>query len=80
MSDPTDNNYDDEDRHPRRRKSENPFDDIFKHLMNQFGGFNFENLFDQMDYFLEDIFRRFNVRTPTQQPETRPRPHWRRVR
>ncbi|UCE15138.1 MAG: Hsp20/alpha crystallin family protein [Candidatus Heimdallarchaeota archaeon] len=32
--------------------------------MNQFGGFNFENLFDQMDYFLEDIFRRFNVRNP----------------
>ncbi|MHA2247704.1 MAG: archaeal heat shock protein Hsp20 [Candidatus Hodarchaeales archaeon] len=62
MSDPTGNNYDDDDRHPRRRKSENPFDDIFKHFMNQFGGFNFENLFDQMDYFLEDIFRRFNVR------------------
>ena len=62
MSDPTGNNNDDEDRHPRRRKSENPFDDIFKHLMNQFGGSNFENLFDQMDYFLEDIFRRFNVR------------------
>ncbi len=62
MSDPTGNNYDDDDRHPRRRKCENPFDDIFKHLMNQFGGFNFENLFDQMDYFLEDIFRRFNVR------------------
>ena len=62
MSDPTGNNIDDEDRHPRRRKSENPFDDIFNHFMNQFGGFKFENLFDQMDYFLEDIFRRFNVR------------------
>lgn len=62
MSDPTDDNYDDEDRHPRRRPRENPFDEFFTNFMNQFGGFNFENIFDQMDYFLEDIFRRFNVR------------------
>ncbi len=64
MSDPTTgNNYDDddEDRHPRRRR-ESPFDEFFTNFMNQFGGFNFENIFDQMDYFLEDIFRRFNVR------------------
>ncbi|MFW9906544.1 MAG: archaeal heat shock protein Hsp20 [Candidatus Thorarchaeota archaeon] len=63
MSDPTSDNYDDDDdRHPRKRPRENPFDDFFRNFMNQFGGFNFENIWDQMDYFLEDIFRRFNVR------------------
>ncbi|MFX0014615.1 MAG: archaeal heat shock protein Hsp20 [Promethearchaeota archaeon] len=62
MSDPTGDNYDDEDRHPRRRSRDNPFDEFFRHFMNQFGGFNFENIWDQMDYFIEDIFRRLNVR------------------
>ncbi|MFX0051465.1 MAG: archaeal heat shock protein Hsp20 [Candidatus Hodarchaeota archaeon] len=69
MSDPTGSNYDDDDdsrRYPRRRRKpgENPFDDIFNHFMNTFGGMDFNSLFDQMDYFLEDIFRRFGMRTP----------------
>lgn len=71
MSDPTGSNYDDDDeddprrrRYPRRRRGENPFDDIFNHFMNTFGGMDFNSLFDQMDYFLEDIFKRFGMRTP----------------
>ncbi|MHA2223735.1 MAG: archaeal heat shock protein Hsp20 [Candidatus Hodarchaeales archaeon] len=62
MSDPTNNDYDDEDRPPRRRSRDNPFDDFFSNFMNQLGGFKFDQLFDQMDFFLEDLFRRFNVR------------------
>lgn len=62
MSDPSDNNYDDEDRYPRKRKRESPFDDFIGDFMNQFGGFNFNDIFDQMDYFLENFFRRFNIR------------------
>jgi HSP20 family protein len=67
MSDPTGNDYNDDDRHPRkrRRSSDNPFDDFLNFFQDQFGtGFNFENLFDQMDFILEDIFRRFSFRTP----------------
>jgi len=64
MSDPTGNNYDDDDRkRDRRRRGETPFDEIFNHFMNQFGGMDFSSLFDQMDYFLEDIFRRFGIRS-----------------
>ena len=62
MSDPTDNNYDDEDRPPRRRPRDNPFDEFLSNFMNQFGGFRFDDIFNQMDYFLEDLFRRINVR------------------
>ena len=62
MSDPTGNNHDDEDRHPRRRPRDNPFDEFLSNFMNQFGGFRFDDIFNQMDYFLEDLFRRFNVR------------------
>ena len=62
MSDPTGDNYDDEDRYPRRRKRDSPFDDFFSDFMNQLGGFNFNDIFDQMDHLLENLFRQFNVR------------------
>jgi HSP20 family protein len=66
MPNSTGDNYDDEDRYPRRRRrSENPFDELFNHFMNQFGaGFDFENIFDNMDIFIEDLLRRFNFSTP----------------
>jgi HSP20 family protein len=64
MSDPTAGNSDDDDRYDkRRRRGETPFDEIFNHFMNQFGGMDFSSLFDQMDYFLEDIFRKFGIRS-----------------
>jgi HSP20 family protein len=61
MPNSTGDNYDD-DRFPRRRRgNENPFDELMKHFMNQFGqGFDFENLFDSMDFFIEDLLRKFN--------------------
>lgn len=62
MSDPTSDNSDDDERHPRRRRSDNPFDEFFSNFMNQFSGFNFDNIFDQMNIFLEDIFRQFGTR------------------
>ena len=62
MSDPTGDNNDDDERYPRRRRGENPFDDFFNNFMKQFGGFNVDNIFDQMNVFLEDIFRQFGVR------------------
>ena len=64
MSDPTGDNYDDEDRYPRRRKRDRPFDDFISDFMNQFGGFNFNDIFDQMDHLLENLFRQFNVKNP----------------
>ncbi len=62
MSDPTGDKNDDEDRYPRRRKRDSPFDDFISDFMNQFGGFNFNDIFDQMDHVLENLFRQFNVR------------------
>jgi HSP20 family protein len=62
MSDPTGDNYDDDERYPRRRRNDNPFDEFFSNFMNQFSGFNFDNIFDQMNVFLEDIFRQFGPR------------------
>lgn len=76
MSDPSGSNYDDEDddRYPRRRgRKDNPFDDFFNNFLNQFGGgFNFENIFEQMDYFLEDIFKRFSIRAPMDEDSQSP--------
>ena len=59
MSGPENDDYDESDRFPRRRRRDTPFDDFFSNFMNQFGNFNFENIFDQMDFILEDLFRRF---------------------
>jgi len=59
MSNPKDDDYDEDERFPRRRRRDTPFDEFFNNFMNQFGNFNFENIFDSMDFFLEDIFRRF---------------------
>ncbi len=58
--------FDDDDRSPKRkRRNENPFDDFINHFMNQFGGgFDFENIFDTMDIFIEDLLRRFSVISP----------------
>jgi len=67
LSDPNKDEYDEDDNFPRRRRrrDESPFDDIMNYFMNQFGGaFNFENIFENMDYFLEDLFRRFSVSGP----------------
>lgn len=62
MPSPTGDNYDEDERpQRRRRRNDNPFDDFINHLMNQFGGgFNFENIFDTMDYFMEDLLRKFS--------------------
>ena len=48
MPSPTGNNYDDDDRFPRRkRRKDNPFDEFLNNFMNNFGaGFDFENIFD----------------------------------
>lgn len=62
MSDPTGDNNDEDDRFPRRRRRENPFDDFFSNFMNQFSGINVDNIFDQMNVFLEDIFRQFGAK------------------
>ncbi len=66
MPNSTGDNNDDDDRFPRRRRrNENPFDDFINHFMNQFGaGFDFENVFDTMDMFIEDLLRRFNFISP----------------
>ena len=65
MSDPTNSDHDDDERYPRRRRASNPFDDFFNNFMSQFGGqfgnFNFDSMFDQMDFFLEDMFRRLGI-------------------
>ncbi len=66
MSGPENDDYDEDERFPRRRRRETPFDEFFNNFMNQFGNqfgnFNFENIFDQMDFILEDIFRRFGFK------------------
>jgi HSP20 family protein len=67
MSDPTTDPHDDEERrgrYPRRRRGRNPFDDIFENLFDQFGGVSFDDIFNKMDYFLEDLFRRFSLNSP----------------
>ena len=66
MPSPTGNNNDDDDRFPRRRRrKENPFDDFLKNFMNNFGaGFDFENIFDTMDYIIEDMLRKFSFNSP----------------
>ena len=65
MPSPTGNNNDD-DRFPRRRRrKENPFDDFLNNFMNNFGaGFDFENIFDTMDYIIEDMLRKFSFNSP----------------
>lgn len=63
MSDPTSDPYDDDKgnrRNSRRRRGEKPFDDFFENFIDQFGGVSFDDIFNKMDYFLEDLFRRFN--------------------
>ena len=66
MPSPTGNNYDDDDRSPRRRRrKDNPFDDFLNNFMNNFGaGFDFENIFDTMDYIIEDMLRKFSFNSP----------------
>jgi HSP20 family protein len=67
MSSPHGDNFDDDDRFPRRRRrdGQNPFDDFINHFMKQFGGgFDFENIFDTMDIFIEDLLRRFSMTSP----------------
>ncbi len=69
MAEPSNYDNDDDDdkfRNPRKRRNgENPFDDFFNNFLNQLGGgFNFDNIFEQMDFFLEDIFKRFSIRAP----------------
>ncbi|MHA1940841.1 MAG: archaeal heat shock protein Hsp20 [Candidatus Hodarchaeales archaeon] len=66
MPSPTGDNYDEDERpQRRRRRNENPFDDFIKHFMNQIGaGFDFEDIFATMDYFMEDFLRRFSFNSP----------------
>jgi HSP20 family protein len=66
MPSPTGNNYDDDDRFPkRRRRKDNPFDEFLNNFMNNFGaGFDFENIFDTMDYIIEDMLRKFSFNAP----------------
>ncbi|MFW9856604.1 MAG: archaeal heat shock protein Hsp20 [Candidatus Thorarchaeota archaeon] len=69
MSDPTTDPNDEDDRHrryPRRRSGRTPFDDIFENFFDQFGGVSFDDIFNKMDYFLEDLFRRFSLSTPVE--------------
>ena len=66
MPSPTGNNYDDDDRFPRRRRrKDNPFDEFLNNFMNNFGaGFDFENIFDTMDFIIEDMLRKFSFNAP----------------
>jgi HSP20 family protein len=68
-------NFDDDDRYPRRRRRnpDNPFDDFINHFMNQFGGgFDFGNIFDTMDIFIEDLLRRFSMISPKDDLDSTP--------
>lgn len=75
MSDPSGDKNDEDDRFPRRRRRDNPFDDFFSNFMNQFSGINVDNIFDQMNVFLEDIFRQFGVKNLMGDPSDGSKPN-----